>query len=335
MNWSRFVEEFKDIDRRNFLGEYLKWGSRFRDAYERTEPIDFEFNRLIIAGMGGSGIVGDIIRDFLEYEYGLITYVIKDSIVPIKLSRDDLFIGISFSGNTIETIDAVLNALKMNAKIVVVTTDGLLSKLAEEKGFKAVIIEPALAPRAGLPQMLGATLKLLSTIVNLKNEYIRIAEALDDDCKKYDISVKENRAYKLAYNMLGRLPVVYSHRKYRAVLHRIKSSINENAKMNAYYAVAPELYHNEIESYEEVIDPGILPILLMDDEENDILKYLSRYFEEFKIDYIYMLYEGKTYLEKMLRMITLFDIASIYLAGLRRIDPYEIKAINVIKKWRS
>ena len=105
--------------------------------------------------------------------------------------------------------------------------------------------------------------------------------------------------------------------------------------MNAYYAVAPELYHNEIESYEEVIDPGILPILLMDDEENDILKYLSRYFEEFKIDYIYMLYEGKTYLEKMLRMITLFDIASIYLAGLRRIDPYEIKAINVIKKWRS
>ena len=333
IKWNEIIELYKKYDKKDFLSEYLRWGERFIRSIERTPFITDEFKRIIVIGMGGSGIVGDIIRDLYIWDKDITVEVIKNSKLPKHIEKErDLVVGVSFSGNTIETISAVKEAVDKEIRVIAVTTGGKLSSMLIKKNIPVILIEKALAPRAGLPQLLGSTLKAITSDGKILDKYKKIGEILKKKADEYDVENEMNKAFTLAYYMWGRLPIFYGNLRYYSILHRVKSSINENAKVNAYYSIFPEGFHNEVEIYEEYIDPNILPIILKD--EYDELESLINHFDDMNIEYLILTLEGKDALEKILTTILLVDVASIYLSYLRRRNPYEIHVINKIKKFR-
>jgi glucose/mannose-6-phosphate isomerase len=306
---------------------------RFRETLRETPEMDLKFRNLVVVGMGGSGIVGDILRDYLEWEIGMTVKTIQDSSLPKDVSREDLVLGISFSGNTIETLKTIKQALDKGIRVVAITTGGELKRLAERRGFPVVISQGALAPRAALPQLSASALKLVLNNIEGVEAMYDIAEALDRESHEYSLEREENRAYRLAYNMWGLMPIFYANTRYSSLLHRAKSSINENAKLSVYYGVFPEGYHNEIEIYDEISDPLILPIILKAPEDD--LDPLIKHLEDIEVEHIIVELRGENQLERILRGILLVDVASIYLAYLRKRDPYKIDVIEKIKKMRG
>lgn len=334
VKWKEIIKLSEEYDEENFLLEYLQWGERFIRSIEEAPFITDEFEKIIVIGMGGSGIIGDILRDIFIWNTNIIIEVVKNSKLPGYIDKEkDLIIGVSFSGNTIETISTVKEALDKNMRVVGVTTGGKLFSILKKRNIPAALVEKALAPRAGLPQLLGSTLKIITSDEKLLKEYKEIGETLKKKADEYRIENEMNRAFMLAYYMWGRLPIFYGNIKYHSLLHRAKSSINENAKINAYYTVFPEGFHNEIEAYEEYTDPNILPVIFK--EKNDEMDCLIKHFEELNIEYLIIDLTGKSSLEKILTGILLVDMSSIYLSYLRRKKPYEINVINKIKRYRG
>ena len=330
LKWNDIKNLAEKYDKKNFLGEYLKWGERFQRALETTPSLDISYKTLYVVGMGGSGIVGDILRDYLGMEMDI--RVFKYTRLPRYVSKGDLVLAVSFSGNTIETLASVSDALSKGADVIGITTGGRLLELGEKKGFKVIRVEKALAPRAALPQLIATALKTIMGEEGV-DELRKIADILKDEATKYSLDKKDNKAFKLAYYIWGRLPILYADDAYLSILHRMKSSLNENAKINAYYQTFPEGYHNEVEAFEEIVDPVSYPVLFKD--EGDSLEPFIKHLDELEVDYLIIDLVGESRIEKILRAILLTDIASIYLAYLRKKDPFEINVINKLKKMRS
>ncbi len=330
MKWEEVKKLAGRYDKHNFLGEYLKWGERFRRALENTPSINLSYETLYVVGMVGSGIVGDILNNCLGMDRDI--RVVKYTRLPKYIGEDDLVLAVSFSGNTIETLSSVEYALSRKVNVVGITTGGKLAILGKEKGFTVIKIEEALAPRAALPQLIATALKVVLEEDDVKN-LAEIATSLSQEAAKYGLDRENNRAYKLAYLIWGRLPIFYADEGYSSILHRAKSSLNENAKVNAYYQGFPEGYHNEVEIFEEIIDPVALPIIFKDKEDD--LEPLIRHLDDLDAEYLIIDLVGKNKIEKILRAIVLTDIASIYLAYIMKRDPFEINVINKLKRMRG
>lgn len=333
MKWREVVKIAEEVDKRGFIREYLLWGDRLEKSFNNATELDEKHRNIVVIGMGGSGIVGDILRDYINLRRKNISvYVYKGIKPPKKVVKKSLVIGVSHSGNTIETINTLLDIRDDAKRIAVVTTGGRLEKLADKYSWIKILVEPALAPRAGLPQLLGATLKLINKCLRIEHKISRVSKKLKRLGDRLSLKKKENEAYMYAKDIWGRIPAIYSYERYIGILHRIKSSFNENSKINAYYSTFPEGYHNEVEAYEDISNT-VIPLILRDKDEE--IDYLIHYLRNIGMDYILYSMKEKDPLERIFTTIMFFDIVSIYLAYLRRMDPYEIKAINIIKGLRS
>jgi len=322
-------------DPEGFLDEYLDWGNKLYESYlsGREYMVD-GYERIAIVGMGGSGIVGDIIRDISYDRFKGLIIPVKDDGLPLHINSEYLVIGVSYSGNTFETLKSVRNAMNRGCKLILVSTGGKMGEMAREMGIDFIEVSESLAPRSGLPQLLGSTLGILSRLLDIRDKAIRgISRALTDDGSKYSIEREFNRAFEVAYDMWGRQPILYADVKYASLLHRGKSSLNENAKINVYYSVFPEAYHNEVEAYEYIQDPIILPVIFMDDED-ELMPFIN-HLEEMRIEHLMINLYGEGHLEKLLRGILLIDVASIYLAYLLRRRPLDTDVINKLKGVRQ
>ncbi|RLG62170.1 hypothetical protein DRN87_00445 [Candidatus Geothermarchaeota archaeon] len=332
MRWSDILERYNKYDDRGFIQEYLKWGERLRKAFNQATELEKIPRRVVFIGVGGSGIVGDIIRDYTYLtNRNIEVYVYKGVTPPRRIVRKSLVIGVSHSGNTIETINTLLKMHEYAPIVAVVTADGKLLEYAERYKWDINIIEPALAPRAGLPQMLGASLKMLNHVFKVDKRITRVAEKLDRLGRKLSIEKRYNEAYRMASFIWGYTPVIYGTAYYIGVLHRIKSSFNENSKVHSYYVVFPEGYHNEVEAYEKYVNQ-FLPIILRYD--GDELDYLIEYFNKEAVRFLTYQMNERDILYRILKTIMFFDLVSIYLAYLRKVDPYVINVINEIKEMR-
>lgn len=339
MKWDEILDAKNRYDEKGFLDEYLEWGDRLIESYKSTKSHQDNIEKAMIMGMGGSGIVGDIIKKYIESTNNIWIDVIKTDKLPHDTSKYDIIIFISFSGNTKETIEAFRKTLKNNGnreKVYGITTGGILEKEANKFNTNIIKVKPALAPRSGLPQLLGATLKLFepTTKDNLQNTIIKIGKLLKGDARKNYIENKENRAYKIAYHIWGRYPIFYGTDITEPILKRVKAMINENAKLSGYYQIFPEGYHNEVEIFDYQIDPVLLPLIIRWEREEDEFIYLKNYLEEKDIEYYEIVIEANEYLEYLLRGILILDMATIYLAYLTRRKPLETNVINWIKERR-
>jgi len=219
------------------LDDYLNW-ERYLIRSEVDLPEEYQYqgrlyrlapaDRLYIAGMGGSGVVGDLIRD-LSFVWGwpFEAVVVKDYFFR---GGDGLMLAVSYSGNTVETITAAAAALRRGMPVIAITTGGKLA----EMGIPTIKVPKASAPRAALPQMLTAALWTLRKIYGVNFD---TPSSLPYDERLADRLVKT----------LGARPTIVAPVSMQGLAYRVKNEANENAKLDPSVEVLPEAHHNWIE----------------------------------------------------------------------------------------
>jgi len=219
-------------------------------------PGDYsQVNKVIILGMGGSAIGGDLVSSLVATEARLPVIVHRDYSLPAFVDEQTLVIASSYSGMTEEILSSFEQALQTDTKKLVLTTGGKLKSMAESKGIPVFIFDYKAQPRAALPYSLLPILGFMQQLGFISDKSADIAEmvkVLQQLSARIDESVptSQNPAKQLAQRLYGHLAVIYGAGIVAEAAHRWKTQINENSKAWAFYEIFSELNHNAVVGYQ-------------------------------------------------------------------------------------
>ena len=297
---------------------------------------------IVLTGMGGSAIAGDLLRSYLAEELKVPFLVNRSYSLPGSVDRDSLVIVSSYSGNTEETVASYRDAIRRKAAVLCITTGGEVEGLALKHGHACIKVPPGLQPRAALGYSFFPLLLAISRMGFIKPRPADISEAvaaLKEKSLVYaDLKNPENLALKMAKRLQGKLPVVYSASdRLDAVNVRWRGQICENSKHLAFGHVLPEMNHNEIVGWKVdrdlmkkmavvfLRDVGTHPRVLVREEitKGIIQKKASTVLEVWS--------EGSSLLARIFSLVYAGDWVSYYLAILNNEDPTPVRVIDYLK----
>lgn len=338
---------FSKIDPQNMHGAISDFPKQLIEGMEIGKRISLENNysgiiNIVVAGMGGSAIGGDVARVLLGESLQVPFLVSRNYRLPGWVSSNTLVICSSYSGNTEETLAAYESAMQKGALVCGITTGGKLGDLLKKNNQDIVMIPGGLQPRAALAYSVIPMLFLLQKTglinIELQQPVSGAAAILEQKTKLYKTEDPENPTYKLAKQISSTLPVIYGENEATAIIaSRWKGQFCENAKMLAYHNELPELNHNEIVGWENntgvlkkitliwLIDRGDHPRVTM--RQNITEKVLSGLPEsQKKIDL-----GGMNIFERYLHLIHFGDWVSFWCAIFHETDPSPVAKINYLK----
>ncbi len=312
------LEEFP-----NQVREASKLGQQLRI----TEPI----NKVVIAGVGGSGSVGDVVTSLLRYEHIMVT-AIKEYSLPLWVNETTLVFIATYSGDTPETLSMYAEALRRKAQIVIITSGGKIRMAAMDGNTKVISVPKGMPPRLSLAYLFFPIMNILESSGLIKN-YVRDAEMLLQTLAKNNYEAK---AQELAMKLKNTIPIIYSGPKMAAAAQRWKIAFNENAKAHAFVSILPEAAHNEIVAYEHLTG-NFHAIFLRDEKEHRNIQKQFDFMKEFLkgkgVHVTEIALKGESQLNKMFSAIHLGDWTSYFLALLHEVDPTPIRSIDELKAF--
>lgn len=311
-----------------------KYPEMCMDAVKKAENVDipsYEFDKIIVCGVGGSAIGGDLLKNLLKDKISIPIEVLREYHLPAYANENTLTFCVSYSGDTEETLSQFVDAIKKKCKIIVITSGGKLKEWCERLNSPHVLIPTGYQPRMALPYLFFSMIACLQKLrlVNLQKEIDETIELLK--------RIKTDSVKKLANSMKDSMIVVYSSDEFSGVAKRVKTQINENSKMVAKYDIFPELDHNEIVGYQnQKLNKNSFVLILMDKDEPEEIKArieITKDLIKDKVKGIQDIWaEGKSKLAKMMSLVFLGDVLSYELAVLNKVDPIKIESIVALKK---
>lgn len=304
----------------------------FEPEIKNAEKIR-QFESLVIGGMGGSGLIAGILRALkpeldiaAHHDYGLPAY--------LKDADKRLFIAISYSGNTEETISFFNETIAKNLNIAVIAVGGKLLQLAQEKGIPFVQLpDTGIQPRMSIGFMLRAVLKLTGES-RLYKESGKLANTLKP-------GEWETKGKELADTIFKHIPIIYSSRRNIALAYNWKIKFNETGKAPAFYNTFPELNHNEMTGFDvqettrELSDKMFFIFLKDEDDHPKITKrmeVLERLYRDRKLSVAVVSLEGNSKMEKIFNSLTLADWTAYYTAKRYNVEPEQVPMVEEFKK---
>lgn len=320
-----------------------------KDSWQQAEnawkPIDLsgidkdKINNIIVTGLGGSAISGDVLRNFLGSEMKKPLSVNRTYNLPPYADKNTLVIASSYSGNTEETISAFKSAIERGCVIIALTTGGEIEKLALENKIPVVKLQKGFQPRYALYNSFFTLLRVMQEL-NLAGPQDIVVLKIIQSLKKLgdEWSTEEGEACKFAGSLKGYTPVIYSVTDLNdSAGKRLKGQLNENSKVHAWMAEYPEMNHNEIVGWETVKGSGVKykAVTIWDDEIFARIKkrieIINNLLDGEKIDILKIQGKGDTFKERLLEILYFCDWVSYYLALLNEEDPAEIDFIHHLK----
>jgi glucose/mannose-6-phosphate isomerase len=298
---------------------------------------------IIVCGMGGSAIAGDIAASWLSGRAVCPIHVHRSYGLPGWAGPEDLVIASSYSGETEETLSAFDEAVKRQTGLAGITSGGTLKSKCLARGFPLTTIPGGLPPRGALGYSFFALAGMLeSSGISSGNpgewdESMDLLQKMSEELSAR-IPAADNPAKRLAEQLHGCLPVVYGSSDLLApVARRWANQLNENAKVPAYWAAMPELCHNEIVGWEKLDDIRTkAKIIILNDREDhprirlrfeviqDIIKPMTS-------GIIALESRGAGRLARLFSLVYLADFVSYYLALMNQADPMPVKNIDQLK----
>lgn len=320
------------------LGNQLK-----KDLETSTDFVTESYKDLLIVGMGGSGVAGDVLKLVMNETTQTNIEVRKAYGIPqVIADRNPKCLFISYSGNTEETVEAVNDAVHYNLDWSVVTSGGKLLELALEHKKHYVKVPSGLQPRAAFGLMTKAVMHFVSS--DESGKYLQLCDQAGDYLNNVLSNQSENeilsQALAISNEIKKKTSVIYGGTPLTyLVAQRWKTQINENAKSKAFVGYMPEIHHNEILSWEanrEESKNNFQLLFLRSSNENS---QVSKRFELTKkiigdkvnISEIENI-SSENIISNLLHLILLGDLVSVYMAENLDIDPYDITAIEELKK---
>lgn len=294
---------------------------------------DREIYNVVICGMGGSGIGGKIVSQWLESDLNVSVTLCQEYSIPHFVSKNSLVIASSYSGNTEETLMSVEEAHKKGAHIIGITSGGKLKEFCEKNGYEYVVVPGGNPPRTALAFSLVQLVKIFISLGMANEDKLSHIENGRQLILSDEKLIREE-AKKLAEATLNRVPVFYASSPYEGIAVRAKQQFNENAKMLCWTHVVPEMNHNELVGWGGG-DNRFTAVFL---DSGDLIKRNRRRtdisFKQIgtKTDKVHtVLAKGNNKIEKSLYLINIIDWASLYSADMRNVDAIEIEIIDYLK----
>lgn len=307
-----------------------------------------EISNIIIAGMGGSAIAGDLVLDYCQEELAVPATVHRGYGLPHFAGKKTLLIAASYSGNTEETISALAAARECSAQVVGISSGGQVGQICSDAGYPHIRIPSGLPPRQALGYLFFPLLSLFTELGMIKprqHEIEKTTALMQVLSDRFDpnLSQGNNFANHIAQSIYHAFPVIYSGCvAHRAVVVRWRNQFNENAKCLAFSNVFPELNHNEIMGWEGLpeVNKHIRIVLLRSpqDEHPRISKRIEISKELIRQNKLLLgeiFAEGKTPLERLFSLIYTGDWASYYLSVFNKKNPFDIGGIDFLKQKLS
>jgi len=319
-------------------------GNQVQEELEFSENIDsIQYDSLLIMGMGGSGVSGDVLS-LLSNEVSSKKITVRKSYsIPKKIMEVKPFcLFISYSGNTEETLSGLNDAIKKNLDWAVISSGGKLIDLAIEHNKEYIKIPDGLQPRAAFGYLTQAVCKIVDIVegTNFLKELRDVGNYLNEILNEEEDSEIFIEAKKIAKEINKKTCIIYGGTDLtELVASRWKTQINENAKSKAFVGSMPEVHHNEILSWDADVEgskSNYVLILLRDNSENSQIakrfdltqKLLGEKVEIFNIEPK----SQSTTLFKLMELVLLGDLFSISLADELNMIPEDIEGIENLKK---
>lgn len=345
-------ELIKSIDKSGMLSVVEGFPAQCREAAGIGDSIEIgldcsSLRSVIVLGMGGSGIGGDILKAVLKNELKLPVFVNKTYELPEFVNDKSLVFAVSYSGNTEETLSGFDEAVKRKAKIIAITSGGELAERAERLNYPIVKIPTGFQPRAALGYLFFPMLNMFSKTGLIKNKSDDINQTIDlldkvlIDCASLNPLV-ENKAKQLAADLFNQIPVIYGSDDLTGVSAlRWKCQLNENSKIPSFSHIFPELNHNEIVGWEklEELNKRFSLVFLRDQNDHPGLTKRMDITKQLLAENVGNIYEiwakGDSKLSRIFSLIYFGDFVSVYLALLYKVDPTPVERITLLKNKLS
>lgn len=299
-----------------------------------------KINNIIITGLGGSAIAGDLLKNYLQNELKFPYQVNRNYYLPSYANENTLLIVSSYSGNTEETIEVFKKGIEKGCQIICITTGGTITKIAQEFNFPIIFLKPGFQPRYALGVSFFTLLKIFQELNLIENHNETVHSIIKIWKEKgLELSRENNDAKIIADKILNKIPIIYSAEDLTsAVGNRLKCQFNENSKLHAFHNLIPELNHNEIIGWETFENKTFNCILISIHDINYHEQIKKRFsvteslIEKSGCEVIRISGSQESFKERLMYLIYFGDWITYYTAVLRGFDPSTIKYIDFLKE---
>ena len=340
-------ESYAAVDTAGMLAHLQGLPRQLEDAWRLAQglgaPPEYgAADAIVVAGMGGSAIGADLVRGLCADSLRVPLVVWRDYGLPGFVGPRTLVIASSYSGGTEETLTAVERAAAVGARVLGITTGGMLAERLGARGCPVLRFEYAAQPRAAVGYALLLVLGVLTRLGYLGEQPGAVEAAIAAVSQATErlapaVVSDENGAKQLALALRERVAVIYGGGFLAPVARRWKGQCNENAKHWAFYEELPELNHNAVVGYQYPADPRLTPhaVLL----RSSLLPgrvalrctITAELLERHGVPYTAVDAWGEGALAHLLSAVAYGDWTSYYLALLNGVDPTGIAAIDYLK----
>lgn len=315
---------------------YDRWPQLAREAYERhADPaMDYRFDHVVFAGMGGSGALGDLFYSLLSRSPVHVD-IVRGYRLPYTTGPGSLVVATSVSGLTAETLSVLRSAKKTGCRAVGFSSGGKLEAACRADGVPHYRIAAAHSPRASFVSYLYSMLGVLGPVLQAGDadarESLAHLESLSGSISSSS-PPEGNAALDLA-SWLSGTPVILYPWGLRSAAVRFKNSLQENAKMHAMTEDVIEHCHNGIVAWES--PSGAQPVMVRGADDGPTTRerwqILAEYFDQRSVQYREIFSAEGSLLTKLVGLVYLLDYASVYLALLKGTDPAPVSSIDYLK----
>ncbi|HLC39135.1 MAG TPA: bifunctional phosphoglucose/phosphomannose isomerase [Patescibacteria group bacterium] len=348
MNNLNDLDKIAQIDTKNTRKYIAELGPQIQLGWSSAQKLIIpsfypNTSKVVILGMGGSGIAGALVQALLKKENPHPIIIHRDYGVPAFVDNKTLVIAVSHSGGTEEVLDGFVAAFSKGAKLIAITTGGKLESLA--KKYRAPLYKyqsDAPQPRAAMGYGFGAILGVMKKIGLMSelaqkdiDEAIVILNQVNENLKPEN-KTGRNLAKRIANQIFGSVPFVWSAENLEEVARRWKCQFNENSKYSSYFEALPELNHNTIADLDFPKPNPIYVLILQSKYYNPrIHKRIGicrEILDKKEIPNLLVNLELKcSALAEMLAYVLLGDYTSFYLGILHEVDPSSNETIIFLK----
>jgi glucose/mannose-6-phosphate isomerase len=335
-------EQIRAIDKAHMLESLDKMPKHLMEGLKVGRGVGqsrFKPDRVLVCGVGGSAIGGDVLCEWMSTISELPCHVSRSYTVPTSTGKGSLVLVASYSGDTEETLSMFHEAKKRGAKLVVVSSGGQLTVHAAKSDVPIAKLPKGMMPRASVGYMLGTMIGALERTGLVSEEKqleeaVRVLEGVVTESKS-GVQTVDNPAKQMAHQLFGTIPVIIGYDISRPIAKRWANQFNENAKTLAFSSHLPELNHNEIVGWmKDSRSRGFSAIFLNHDHASEAMKKRAKATKDMfrRVAQVHDVNaHGRAPLAQMLSLMLFGDYVSVYLGLLGSEDPSSNEPIDELK----
>lgn len=304
-------------------------------AFTFKQPAPAGVQQVLLTGLGGSGIGGSIVQNYVADKLKVPFVVNKDYRLPAFVGKNTLVIVSSYSGNTEETTTAMQDALKAGAQVVCVTSGGNVAETAAQHGLDCIVLPGGLPPRACLGYSTVQLLFILrhAGLLEAGDDWESQIEAAAGLLEGAQETIKAEAA-GIAQKLAKAMPIIYAEAGMEGVAVRFRQQLNENGKMLCWHHAIPEMNHNELVGWRDADANRVVLILrtAQDHPRSQMRMEINKeIIQKWTPNILELHAQGEGWWQQAIWLVHLTDWISVFCADERGMDATEVRVIDFLK----